>query len=131
MLIEKGALVPQKEFKKKVVYHDPCTLGRQSGIYDEPRKILRSVPGLELLEVEEFSRQLAVCCGAGSGALWMDWETDERIVNVRLKQLLDTGAEVIAVACPYCLQMFEEGLKSMNSSVKVLDIAEILSESVP
>lgn len=129
-LIDEGKIIPKKEFNKKVVYHDPCTLGRKNDIYEEPRNILQSIPGLELVEVEEFNRNLSVCCGAGSGGLWMEWDKDERIVNVRLKQLIDTGAEVIAVACPYCLQMFEETLKSMNSEIEVMDVTEILYESM-
>jgi Fe-S oxidoreductase len=128
-LIESGALRPEKSFDKKVVYHDPCVLGRQSGIYEEPRSALRSVPGLELLEVEDFNRALSVCCGAGSGGLWMEWEKDERIAGIRVRQLVDTGADVIAVACPYCLQMIEETAKSMQLDIPVLDIAQILAES--
>lgn len=129
-LIDEGRIRPDKEFKKKVVYHDPCTLGRQSGIYEEPRKILKSIPGLELLEVEEFSRNLSVCCGAGSGGLWIDWPVGERMADIRIKQLVDTGAEVIAVACPYCLQMFEETVKSMNLDIPVMDVTEILCEAL-
>lgn len=129
-LIDEGRIRPDKEFKKKVVYHDPCTLGRQSGIYEEPRKILKSIPGLELLEVEEFSHNLSVCCGAGSGGLWIDWPVGERMADIRVKQLVDTGAEVIAVACPYCLQMFEETVKSMNLDIPVMDVTEILCEAL-
>ena len=129
-LIDAGRIRPDKEFKKKVVYHDPCTLGRQSGIYEEPRNILKSIPGLELLEVEEFSRNLSVCCGAGSGGLWIDWPVGERMADIRIKQLVDTGAEVIAVACPYCLQMFEETVKSMNLDIPVMDVTEILCEAL-
>ena len=129
-LIEEGKITPKGKFEKKVVYHDPCTLGRQSGIYEEPRTILKRIPGLTLLEVEDFNRNLSVCCGAGSGGLWMDWEKDERIGDVRIKQLIETGAEIIAVACPYCLQMFEETIKSMDIDIQVMDIAEILYESL-
>ena len=129
-LIDEGTIKPSKEFNKKVVYHDPCTLGRKNGVYEEPRNILQSIPGLELVEVENFNRNLSVCCGAGSGGLWMEWEKNERIADVRLKQLIETGADVIAVACPYCLQMFEETLKSMNSEIEVMDVTEILYESM-
>jgi Fe-S oxidoreductase len=129
-LIQDGRLKPVKPFEKKVVYHDPCVLGRQNGIYDEPRQVLRSVPGLDLLEVEEFCRNLSVCCGAGSGGLWMEWEKTERIAAVRVKQLADTGADVIAVACPYCLQMIEETAKSMQIDIPVMDITEILLEAL-
>jgi len=121
---------PAKPFEKKVVYHDPCVLGRQNRIYDEPRQVLKSIPGLELLEVEDFSRSLSVCCGAGSGGLWMEWEKSERIAEVRLNQLIGTGADVIAVACPYCLQMLEETAKSMKIETPVMDITEILTESL-
>jgi len=129
-LIDTGKLKLNKSFDKKVVYHDPCTLGRKNNIYEEPRNILINIPGLELLEVEDFNRSLSLCCGAGSGGLWLEWDKDERIVNVRLKQLMDTGADIIAVACPYCLQMFEETLKSMDTDIRVMDVAEILYESI-
>ncbi len=128
--LKTGKLKPTKPFNKTVVYHDPCTLGRQSGIYEEPREILKSIPGLKLVEVQFFNRKNSICCGAGSMGLWREYANEERLVNLRLKQLLATGAEVIAVACPYCLQMFEETLKSMDTNVRVLDIAEILYESV-
>jgi len=129
-LIEEGKLVPKNKYPKKVVYHDSCRLGRQNGIYEEPRNILRSIPGLELVEVEDFSRNLSLCCGAGSGGLFMDWPVGERMVDIRLKQLLDTGADVIAVACPYCLNMFEETVKEMSLDITVMDVSEILCESI-
>jgi Fe-S oxidoreductase len=129
-LIARGRIKPTGEFKRKVVYHDPCTLGRQSGVYEEPRDILKSVPGLELVEVPNFNREFSVCCGAGSGALWTEWEKDERIVAVRLEQLAGTGAEVIAVACPYCQQMLEETTKSTGMEIEVMDVVEILAASL-
>jgi Fe-S oxidoreductase len=128
--ISEGKIKPSRPFEKKVVYHDPCILGRQNGIYEEPRQVLGSIPGLELLEVEDFNRALSVCCGAGSGALWMEWEKSERIAGVRIEQLVGTGADVIAVACPYCLQMLEETAKSMGQDIPVMDITEILAESL-
>jgi Fe-S oxidoreductase len=128
--IEEGRLKPEKSFDKRVVYHDPCMLGRQNDIYEEPRRVLAGIPDLELLEVEDFCRNLGVCCGAGSGGLWMEWEKTERIAEVRLNQLVGTGADVIAVACPYCLQMIEETAKSMQIETPVMDITEILIESL-
>ncbi|MGA1868573.1 MAG: (Fe-S)-binding protein [bacterium] len=129
-LIEEKKLSPQKSLNKRVVYHDPCTLGRQNGIYDEPRKVLSAIPGLELVEVENFNRQYTVCCGGGGGGLWIDLPPEERITNVRIKQLQSTGAEIIAVACPYCLQMFEDAIKVMNLNLEVRDISELLFESL-
>jgi len=114
----------------KVVYHDPCTLGRQNGIYEEPRDVLRSIPGLELVEIENFSRQFALCCGGGSGGLWLDWPKGERMADARVQQALDTGAEILAVACPYCLQMFEDSVKTMNLDLQVMDVSELLAEAL-
>lgn len=125
-LIAGGRLRFKNRFEKKVVYHDPCTLGRQTGVYEEPRRVLASVPGLVLKEVPTFNRQYSVCCGGGAMGLWREWSHDERLAVVRLRQLIATGAEVIAVACPYCLQMFEETLKSMDTQVAVMDVAEIM-----
>jgi Fe-S oxidoreductase len=129
-LIEEGKIVPKKLLNKKVVYHDPCTLGRQNGVYDEPRRVLSSIPGLELVEAENFNRQFSVCCGGGGGGLWIDLPMEERMTNVRIQQLHDTGAEILAVACPYCLQMFEDGIKVMNLDMTVKDISELLFESL-
>ncbi len=115
---------------KRVVYHDPCTLGRQSGIYDEPREVLKSIPSIELVEIENFSREYSLCCGGGSGGLWLDWPKEERIADVRVQQAVDTGAEILAVACPYCLQMFEDSVKTVNISIEVKDISELLADSI-
>jgi Fe-S oxidoreductase len=121
-LIVDKKIKPSKPLQKKVVYHDPCTLGRQNNIYDEPRAVLKSIPKLELVEIENFNRKDSVCCGAGSGGLWLDWQKGERISDVRVKQALDTGAQVLAVACPYCMIMFEDSIKTMNINLEVKDI---------
>jgi len=129
-LIEKKKLKPLKNLDKKVVYHDPCKLGRQNGIYDEPRIILQNIPGLELLEMDNFSHKYSVCCGGGSGGLWLDRPVEERMTNVRLTQAFQTGADILAVACPYCLKMFQDGIKVMNLDLEVKDISELLSDSL-
>ena len=129
-LLEDKRITPQKPFNRKVVYHDPCTLGRQLGIYEEPRGLLRSVPGLELVEIPVFNRKYSICCGGGSAGVWYDWPKDERLADFRIKQVINTGAQVLAVACPYCLQMFEETIKSIGVEMEVMDIAEILHQSL-
>lgn len=129
-LIKEKRIIPTKSFDKIVIYHDPCTLGRQNGIFEEPREVLKSIPGLKLKEVKNFSYQDSVCCGGGAGGLWLDWPPDERITNFRLKQFLETGAEIIAVTCPYCLSMFESGITQMNLNLQVLDLAEILAKVI-
>lgn len=129
-LIQEDKLIPQKPLNKRVVYHDPCNLGRQNGIYDEPRYVLKSIPGLELVEIPNFSREYSLCCGGGGGGLWLDWPMNERIPNLRVKQAMDTQAEILAVACPYCLQMFEDSVKTMNLDLQVMDIAELLAAAL-
>lgn len=129
-LIKDKKIIPVKPLKKKVVYHDPCTLGRQNNIYEEPRDVLKSIPELELLEIENFTRKDSVCCGAGSGGLWLDWQKGERMSDIRVKQAVDTDAEILAVACPYCLIMFEDSIKTMNLNLAVKDISELLIESL-
>ncbi|MEO0092526.1 MAG: (Fe-S)-binding protein [candidate division WOR-3 bacterium] len=129
-LIQEKKIIPSKPIKKKVVYHDPCTLGRQNNIYEEPRIILKSIPELELLEIENFTRKDSVCCGAGSGGLWMDWQKGERMSDIRVKQALDSGAEILAVACPYCMIMFEDSIKTMDVNLEIKDISELLTESL-
>lgn len=129
-LIKEERIVPKKPFEKTVVYHDPCTLGRQMDIYEEPRRVLQSIPGLKLVEVPVFNRDFSVCCGGGAMGLWRDWPQDERLANFRTEQILNTGADILCVACPYCLQMFEETLKSMNADIKVMDISEILESTL-
>jgi len=129
-LIDEGQLTPMKHLDKRVTYHDPCTLGRQSGIYEEPRRVLQSIPGLELVEIEDFNRDQSVCCGGGGGGLWLDWPKGERLSDIRVKQAAQTGAKVLAVACPYCLQMFEDSVKTMNLDLEVRDVAELLADSL-
>lgn len=129
-LIKEKKIVPKKPFGKTVVYHDPCTLGRQMDIFDEPRAILKSIPGLKLVEVPVFNREFSVCCGGGSMGLWLDWPQDERLANIRTEQILETGADILCVACPYCLHMFEETMKSMDADIEVMDISEILEASL-
>jgi Fe-S oxidoreductase len=129
-LLKEEKITPKTSVNKKVVYHDPCTLGRQNGIYDEPRDILRSIPGLELVEIENFSREFALCCGGGSGGLWLDWPKEERMANLRVEQAADTGAQILAVACPYCLHMFEDSVKVLRLDLEVKDVSELLAESL-
>ncbi|MEO0083427.1 MAG: (Fe-S)-binding protein [candidate division WOR-3 bacterium] len=129
-LIQEKKIVPSKPIKKKVVYHDPCTLGRQNNIYEEPRQILKSIPELELVEIENFNRKDSICCGAGSGGLWLDWQKGERLSDARIKQVIETGAEILAVACPYCLIMFDDSIKTMDVNLEVKDITELLAEAI-
>ena len=130
-LVSAGRLEFTKEYEKKVTYHDPCYLGRHNGIFEEPRGILKKVPGLELAELPE-SRIDSLCCGGGGGRVWMETEKGERFSDLRLEQATGVGAEVLATSCPYCITMFEDSRLTLNLSEKleVKDITEIIQEVI-
>jgi Fe-S oxidoreductase len=130
-LIKEGRLKPTKELGKKITYHDPCYLGRHNGIYDEPREVLKKIPGLELIEMAE-SRENSLCCGMGGGRIWMETAKGERFSDLRLEQAIDVGAEVLVTSCPYCITQFEDSRLTLKNSegLQIMDITEILQEVV-
>ncbi|MGD9974019.1 MAG: (Fe-S)-binding protein [Desulfatirhabdiaceae bacterium] len=130
-LINRGRLKIAGEYSKKVTWHDPCYLGRHNDIYDEPRNLLQMIPGLDLVEMEE-SRRNSLCCGGGGGRIWMDTPKNERFSDLRLVQAKDTGAGVLATACPYCITNFEESRLNLeyDQVLEVRDIAEIIQEVI-
>ncbi len=129
-LISSGKLIPNKTFSKRVIYHDSCYLGRWNEIYDEPREILNSIKGVELLEFDR-NRTKGFCCGAGGGRMFMEETIGERINNARVKQGLDKNPECFATACPFCLTMLVDGIKEFGKieEVEIKDIAEIVDEN--
>lgn len=130
-LLAEKKLVPQKELKETVTYHDSCYLGRYNNVYDQPRKSLESISGLDIVEMAR-SKDKGFCCGAGGGRMFLE-ETEGTRVNIeRTEEALSTGAKTIASACPFCMTMLTDGLKSKEKSeeVKVKDIAEIVLESL-
>jgi len=128
-LIEAGKIELNGEYKKTVTYHDPCYLGRHNGVYDEPREVLKRVPGLELVEMAD-SHEESLCCGGGGGRVWMDTPKDERFSDLRLQQASEAGAEVLATACPYCITNFEESRLGMEAGPKIKDITEIVRDAL-
>jgi len=130
-LINEGRLKPTKEYGKKVTYHDPCYLGRHNGIYEEPREVLKKIPGLELSEMAE-TREDSLCCGMGGGRIWLETPMSERFSNIRLQQAIETGAEVLATSCPYCISQFEDSRLNLKDSevIQIKDITEILQEVI-
>jgi Fe-S oxidoreductase len=130
-LLQEGKIEITKEYGKKVAYHDPCYLGRHNGIFDEPRGILKKVPGLELRELPE-SRSDSLCCGGGGGRVWMETVKGERFSDLRMEQAIGVGAEVLVTACPYCITMFEDSRLTLNATekIEVKDITEILLEVI-
>lgn len=130
-LIKEGRLKLSKELNKKVTYHDPCYLGRHNGIYDEPRQVLQSIPGLELVEMLD-SRENSLCCGGGGGRIWMETKKGERFSDIRIEQALEVGASILAVACPYCMLNFEDSVLTLDKGdvIEIKDIAELVQEAI-
>ena len=130
-LLKEGKIKSVKSNNEKVTYHDSCYLGRYNSIYDAPREVIKSVNGIELFEMKR-SHSRGFCCGAGGGRLFME-ETEGKRINIeRTEEALNTGAQVIASACPFCMTMLSDGIKAKEKAneVKVKDISEIISESL-
>jgi Fe-S oxidoreductase len=131
-LIAEEKLAPTKEVPLKVAYHDPCYLGRHGGVYEEPRNVLRSIPGVEYIELPR-NRERSLCCGGGGGGIWSEVDVEKRFSVLRINEAKEAGAQVIATACPFCTIMLEDGLKALGieeDEMKIRDVAELLRESV-
>ena len=131
-LIADGRLTFGGRLDAKVTYHDPCYLGKQNGVYDEPRAILRSIPGLELIEMDR-SRETSLCCEGGGGKMWFEGTNpDVRLAHERIREALGTGAQYVATACPFCLNMLEDAAKTLglDEQIRVRDIMELALEAM-
>jgi Fe-S oxidoreductase len=130
-LVRQGKIkVKDDEFKSKITYHDSCYLGRYNDIYDSPRNSLKMIEGVELIEMKR-SRDKGFCCGAGGGRMFLEEHEGTRINNNRAEEALSTKADTVASACPFCMTMMTDGIKSFDQQdkVKVKDIAEIVLEN--
>ena len=130
-LILSGKIKLKNAVEKTVAFHDPCFLGRYHDMYEPPRNILKAIPGLKLVEIFP-NRQQAECCGGGGGGNWIDLPAGERVSERRLKQAIETGAEIIAVACPHCLFMFEEAIKTLGceGQVEIKQVIELVQQAI-
>jgi Fe-S oxidoreductase len=125
--IKTGILNFRHDVEAKVTFHDPCYLGRYNGIYDAPREILASIYGIELVEMSR-NRENSFCCGGGGGNILRDNLSRPNVIRAREASL--TGADIVAVACPFCLTMLEDGLKSIGKEITVMDIIELVHLAV-
>jgi Fe-S oxidoreductase len=138
-LVREGRLTPVpangSSGKRSITYHDPCYLGRHNQVYSPPRELLGVIPGAEVKEMPRNSER-SFCCGAGGARMWMEEKTGERINMNRTTEAVDTGADQIAVGCPFCRVMLSDGLTSLQAGgqareeVEVLDVAQLLLASV-
>ncbi|MBI3421380.1 MAG: (Fe-S)-binding protein [Acidobacteria bacterium] len=130
-LVNDGKLTPTAATDKQVTFHDPCYLGRHNGVFDAPRQLVQLSSKRAPVE-PEMNRANGFCCGGGGGMSFVDEPKDKRVNQERAQQLLDTGADVVAVGCPFCMTMLEDGVKARKGEreVQVVDVAELLWQSV-
>ena len=131
--VEEGKLSLKQEIKKVVTYHDPCFLGKQNSIFDEPRMLINAIPGITFKELDR-SRERSLCCEGGGGRMWVESssETGERLAEIRVKDAVELGAEIIATACPFCVLTLEDAVKTSGheEKIRVMDVAELLAEAI-
>jgi len=130
-LLANGKLKLSKTLDKRVTYHDPCYLGRHSEVYDEPRELISAVTGGNLVEMKRIKKE-SLCCGAGGGRLWMETKPEWRFSDLRIHEACETGASILATACPYCVSMLEDSRKTTNkeSEIEIRDISELIAEAL-
>ncbi len=129
-LIQTGRLQVTPKDMGIITYHDPCYLGRWNGLFEAPRALLQQINNGTAVEEMEAKKEKTLCCGGGGGRMFMEEDSGQRMNVIRTKQALATDADIIAVACPYCLTMFSDGLGECGSGAVVKDIAEIVESRV-
>lgn len=131
-LIDKGLLSLSNRRGGSITFHDPCFLGKQNKVFEEPRKILSSLPGCEYIEMER-SRERSLCCEGGGGRMWAEGGTEgKRNAEIRIREAVGVGAKILATACPFCLLTFEDSVKTsgLADQIVVKDIAELTAETL-
>ena len=131
-LIKDGRIRPTKRIEQTVAFHDSCYLGRYNGIFEPPREVARSVPGLRLVELPR-NRERGLCCGGGGGHMWMEGPSEKRVNIIRVEEALEAKPDVVGTACPFCLAMFDLGrkVKGADETLAVKDVSELVAESLP
>ncbi|MDR7417515.1 MAG: (Fe-S)-binding protein [Armatimonadota bacterium] len=128
-LVDEGRLRPKDPVAGRLTFHDPCYLGRHNGEYEAPRRVLTAIPGGAPVEMAQ-SRDRSFCCGAGGGLYWMEDRVGERVSHARTRQAAATGAGTVAVACPFCMLMLQDGATATESAIRPMDVAELLDRSL-
>jgi len=125
-LFDQGRLKFTSQIKETITYHDPCFLGKQNKVFEEPRRLLKAV-SRDFIEFER-NRELSMCCEGGGGRMWIESESQGRLSEIRVRDAIDMHASVIATACPFCCLTLEDAVKTTNSEDKICikDIAELL-----
>jgi len=129
-LVDEGRIKTTAQIDKTVTYHDPCYLGRQNSVFDAPRRLVQ-ISSRSTVEMKQ-SREQGFCCGGGGGMSFVEEPKDKRVNQERARQALETGADIVAVGCPFCMTMLEDGVNAKRGErdVKVMDVAELMWQSV-
>jgi Fe-S oxidoreductase len=130
-LVREGRLAPVFLHTARIAYHDSCYLGRYNDIYREPRAVLEAVSGSGVVELERCGPR-SFCCGGGGGHMWMEEDPDKRVNLRRVDEVVRAQVDVVATACPYCLTMFEDGVKArgVEETLRVRDLSELVAEAL-
>jgi len=130
-LIDNGKIKPSKSLQQTITYHDSCYLGRYNNIFEPQRTVLKSISGVNLVEMTR-SRSTGLCCGGGGGRMWLEENTGTRINNKRVEDVIAVNAQTVASACPFCMTMLDDGAKALSVDEKIArkDIAELVAEAL-
>src|SRR6266581_1913392 len=131
LIADEKIKLPEGFDQRKLTYHDPCYIGRYNDVYDEPRRVLTVLNSNGVTEMRR-NRNKSFCCGGGGGRAWMEEKIGKRVNQTRVSEALETGAEVLAAACPFCITMFDDGIKGVEAEdkMKIEDISEIVARAI-
>lgn len=127
-IVKEGKLT-LKPLDLKVTYHDPCDLGRNSDVYEEPRNLIKMIPGVKFVELEN-NRKLATCCGGGGNVEAVNVKLSDSIAKIKAHEIIKTGADIIVTSCQQCVRTIQQALKKENSKIKAMDLTELVLASI-
>jgi heterodisulfide reductase subunit D len=125
----KDGRISLKEIKTRVTYHDPCDLGRNSGVFEEPREVLRAIPGLQLIEMPQ-NRQFSLCCGGGGNLEMTNPELSSKVAQMKIQKILETGADMVVSSCQQCLRTITTRARRQNVDLAVKDLTDLLIQAI-
>lgn len=127
LMVEKK--IPMREIRATVTYHDPCDLGRKSGIFDAPRSVIRSIPGIQLVELPN-NRQLSMCCGGGGNLEMVDPDLSAEVAQMKIEEILEAGADMVVTSCQQCVRTIATRARRQKIDLVVKDLAELVAEAM-